>query len=270
MEFYEKLKKLRTEKGISQQELADKIFVSRSAVAKWENGLGLPCKESMKLICDFFEVEESALVREDEDANVQKNRKIFQYKKLLIIACAVVFVLIALTITGLSLYFGGAISSKKATYPDAYPDDFPYLTVEGVNASYYVQTTPTKEHSNYISVSSPYGEDAKALPLLPYKNVYSVSLPDEAILDQPRYYFLNDDYSNLTSEDNLYLSATPLLPISPATMWFTTEYFRCAGVDSDKGEVTMNFKNNKYKVIIVEFKYYWKEFSGISYFRVER
>lgn len=38
MEFKDKLKKLRTEKGISQQALADAIHISRSAVAKWENG----------------------------------------------------------------------------------------------------------------------------------------------------------------------------------------------------------------------------------------
>ena len=47
MEFKDRLKKLRKEKAISQQELANAIYVSRSAVAKWENGLGLPNPESM-------------------------------------------------------------------------------------------------------------------------------------------------------------------------------------------------------------------------------
>ena len=37
--FKDKLKELRKQKGLSQQELADKLFVSRSAVAKWENSL---------------------------------------------------------------------------------------------------------------------------------------------------------------------------------------------------------------------------------------
>ncbi len=37
MELSKKLKKLRLERGLSQQRLADMIFVSRSAVAKWEN-----------------------------------------------------------------------------------------------------------------------------------------------------------------------------------------------------------------------------------------
>ena len=47
MELKEKLKKARDEKKLSQQALADAIFVSRSAVAKWEAGLGVPCAESM-------------------------------------------------------------------------------------------------------------------------------------------------------------------------------------------------------------------------------
>lgn len=42
--FKNKLKELREKNNISQYQLAEKIFVSRSAVAKWENGLGMPSK----------------------------------------------------------------------------------------------------------------------------------------------------------------------------------------------------------------------------------
>ena len=54
MEFKDNLKKLRTEKGLTQAQLAEAIFVSRSTVAKWENGLGLPSVESMALLEAFF------------------------------------------------------------------------------------------------------------------------------------------------------------------------------------------------------------------------
>ena len=47
MEFCDKLKELRAEKGVSQTKLAADIHISRSAVAKWENGLGLPNDESL-------------------------------------------------------------------------------------------------------------------------------------------------------------------------------------------------------------------------------
>lgn len=42
MVFAEKLKKLRTERGLSQRELAEQLFVSRAAVTRWENGSRLP------------------------------------------------------------------------------------------------------------------------------------------------------------------------------------------------------------------------------------
>ena len=56
MEFSERLKELRSEKGISQAKLAADIHISRSAVAKWENGLGLPSDESLKMLAEYFGV----------------------------------------------------------------------------------------------------------------------------------------------------------------------------------------------------------------------
>ena len=50
MEFGTRLKELRAEKGVSQAKLAADIHISRSAVAKWENGLGLPNDESLRML----------------------------------------------------------------------------------------------------------------------------------------------------------------------------------------------------------------------------
>ena len=77
MEFKDKLKALRKEKGLSQQELANAIFVSRSAVAKWENGLGLPGEESLEALQDFFAVPADHFATQKPEAViVQKNRRI--------------------------------------------------------------------------------------------------------------------------------------------------------------------------------------------------
>lgn len=77
MEFKDKLKKLRTERGISQQTLADAIYVSRSAVAKWENGLGLPRGETFDALKDYFGVSvEEFITEEPEEVIVEKNRSI--------------------------------------------------------------------------------------------------------------------------------------------------------------------------------------------------
>ena len=56
MEFHEKLLYLRRQKGITQEDLAEALYVSRTAVSKWESGRGLPNIESLKAISKFFSV----------------------------------------------------------------------------------------------------------------------------------------------------------------------------------------------------------------------
>lgn len=56
MEFNEKLQELRKQKGMTQEELAEKLYVSRTAVSKWESGRGFPNLESLKAISQFFHV----------------------------------------------------------------------------------------------------------------------------------------------------------------------------------------------------------------------
>ena len=73
MAFMHQLRQLRQERGISQQALADAIFVSRSAVAKWENGLGLPSKVYYTALLAFFNVSEACLAITTEDqARIRK------------------------------------------------------------------------------------------------------------------------------------------------------------------------------------------------------
>lgn len=69
MQFNEKLKKLRREKGVSQDELAKNIYVSRSAVAKWESGLGLPSDESLTMLAQYFNVNETELLTDSATEN---------------------------------------------------------------------------------------------------------------------------------------------------------------------------------------------------------
>lgn len=56
MEFGEKLQELRKNKGITQEELAEALYVSRTAVSKWESGRGYPSIDSLKDISKFFSV----------------------------------------------------------------------------------------------------------------------------------------------------------------------------------------------------------------------
>ena len=56
MEFHEKLQELRKNRGLTQEELAEAIFVSRTAVSKWESGRGYPNIDSLKELSVFFSV----------------------------------------------------------------------------------------------------------------------------------------------------------------------------------------------------------------------
>ena len=77
MEFKENLKQLRMKKGLTQAQLAEKLFVSRSTVAKWENGLGLPNTESMALLEELFDISASELAtKEPEKVIVKKNQRL--------------------------------------------------------------------------------------------------------------------------------------------------------------------------------------------------
>ena len=77
MEFKDNLKQLRTEKGLTQAQLAEKLFVSRSTVAKWENGLGLPNPESMAALEEVFGIDAQEIAtKEPETVIVEKNRKL--------------------------------------------------------------------------------------------------------------------------------------------------------------------------------------------------
>ena len=86
MEFSEKLKELRSEKGISQAKLAADIHISRSAVAKWENGLGLPSDESLKMLAEYFGVGVGELLpdKNNEEILVEKNKTIARQKNAII------------------------------------------------------------------------------------------------------------------------------------------------------------------------------------------
>ena len=54
MRFSEKLPKLRKDNNLSQEQLADKLGVSRQAVSKWESGNSYPDMEKMLQMCRIF------------------------------------------------------------------------------------------------------------------------------------------------------------------------------------------------------------------------
>ncbi|KAB2332619.1 helix-turn-helix domain-containing protein [Bacillus mesophilum] len=84
MVFGEKLKMERKNKGWSQEELAEKLFVSRQSVSKWENGQNYPSIEIIIRLSDLFEISIDELLRSDEELTekVIKDSKQLAHPKL--------------------------------------------------------------------------------------------------------------------------------------------------------------------------------------------
>ena len=70
MEFNEKLQALRKQKGLTQEELAEKLYISRTAVSKWESGRGYPNIDSLKAISKLFGITIDELLSGDELLNI--------------------------------------------------------------------------------------------------------------------------------------------------------------------------------------------------------
>ena len=66
MELNEKLQELRKSRGLTQEELAELLFVSRTAVSKWETGKGYPSIDSLREISRYFSVSIDDLLSADK------------------------------------------------------------------------------------------------------------------------------------------------------------------------------------------------------------
>lgn len=72
MNFSEKLKDIRKKEGLSQEQLAEKIGVSRQAITKWETGKGLPDVDNMVIIAEIFKTTLDELLRDSAAVEEQK------------------------------------------------------------------------------------------------------------------------------------------------------------------------------------------------------
>ena len=62
METKDIIYELRTKKGLSQEELAEKVFVTRQAVSRWETGETIPNIDTLKLLSKLFDVSINTLL----------------------------------------------------------------------------------------------------------------------------------------------------------------------------------------------------------------
>ena len=96
MEFNEKLRELRKGRSLTQEELAEALFVSRTAVSKWESGRGYPSLDSLKEISRYFSVSIDDLICSEEIISAAEDEKKACMDKYLSLICGVLDILSAL------------------------------------------------------------------------------------------------------------------------------------------------------------------------------
>lgn len=118
MVFGEKLKKERMDKGWSQEELAEKLFVSRQSVSKWENGQNYPSIETIIKVSDLFGVTIDELLRSDEELTekVIKDSKQLAHPNLKFLFDCIFLIGVALLIIKLGILFLNKFTALDFTF----------------------------------------------------------------------------------------------------------------------------------------------------------
>ena len=135
MELSKQIKKYRAEANLSQEELADKVFVSRQTISNWENNKNYPDIKSLVLMSEIFQVSLDNLIKGDlermkkeidtqEYARFQKDGTIFTvlFIALLIVPVPLVMLwewfgmALYLCLFGIAKYFAVRIEKYKKKY----------------------------------------------------------------------------------------------------------------------------------------------------------
>ena len=102
MELSEKIQKIRKNNNLTQEEFAERLFVSRTAVSKWETGRGIPNIDSLQMISKEFNVQLDQLLSSDDIITVAKHEGTEASKKTLSLVngiidlCAILAVILPL------------------------------------------------------------------------------------------------------------------------------------------------------------------------------
>ncbi|WP_283679559.1 helix-turn-helix domain-containing protein [Lentilactobacillus sp. Marseille-Q4993] len=116
MTIGEQMKQQRKLKGWSQQDLADRMFISRQSISRWESGSSLPTIAGVIQLSDLFNLSIDSLIRGDEDLmdKLSASHKISKTKKIVLfgsILTIILFIFLMLFRVKYSLYdfVGGGI-----------------------------------------------------------------------------------------------------------------------------------------------------------------
>jgi transcriptional regulator with XRE-family HTH domain len=114
MEFNEKLQELRKSRSLTQEELAEALFVSRTAISKWESGRGYPNLDSLKELSRYFSVSIDELICPEEILSAAENEKKACLDRYISLICSTLDVFMALLLF-LPVFGNGADSPTSVS-----------------------------------------------------------------------------------------------------------------------------------------------------------
>lgn len=188
MEFKDKLKEKRLEKKLTQRELADEIYVSRSLIAKWENGLGLPSNETLKLLSDYFGMESSDFIPTErvEKSFVQKNRTINKLKYYLLGVFSVALLIII--VLSVMLIIKSVKLDNTVSLSDA-----PKITI---NDKKFYKVCSFESNNISVVSSNNYNKDYyKNMVSIEYSELFEIESSKKILDIEGSYFYLDEDFN---------------------------------------------------------------------------
>ena len=109
MEIEKKLKEARTNAGLTQEQVAEKIMVSRQTISNWENGKSLPDIVSILNLSDLYQISLDELLKGDKrmKEKMEKDANIAKANKRVILTTAIITLVVGI-IYSISIFVGGA------------------------------------------------------------------------------------------------------------------------------------------------------------------
>lgn len=119
MELNERIKKCRKEAGLSQEDLANKIYVSRTLITKYESGSAFPTQENLEKIAAALNVKvEDLLSDKEKNEIVEKSFKTNQRFWMILCICFTSISVILLLLSVIPFYQYGSYDYSVVSYPD--------------------------------------------------------------------------------------------------------------------------------------------------------
>ena len=146
--FSDKLKKLRLSKNLTQDQLAKLIYVSRSAVAKWEQNRGFPNIDALQRISKIFEVSIDDLLSDKElkILEVTNNKKKISLQRKIIISLSILTAIILIAFISLTVIYHPRTISK---YVKSNSNNF--VKIEIVNYDEDIVVIEKNEATNFLN-----------------------------------------------------------------------------------------------------------------------